>query len=157
MLNKYFSSNATNKIDAKGRVSIPANFRKVLEADAQPGLVLIPRLYGEPCIEGLSVGQHLALAARVERMNPGNPKARAMRHKIFGQAHHIPIEDTGRIVLTKDLRDILGSPDDVLFVGLGRSFQMWNPAVYASHQEEMESLSADSFELIPWTDDEDGA
>jgi MraZ protein len=151
MLNRYFTSSSTNKIDAKGRVSIPVPFRKVLETEAQPGLVLIPKLYGEPCIDGLGAARYARIAAAIDRMSPFDPKARALRQKYFGLAFPTPIEEaTGRIGLAKEVRDVLGDTEELLFVGLGESFQIWNPATFAAHQSTIDTLAAEAFPLLPW-------
>lgn len=147
---QIFSSNSTHKIDAKGRVSIPASFRKVLDAEPQPGVVLIPRLHGEPAIEGLGYGQFHQMAAALGALNPLERATKALKNKLLGQARHIQLEDTGRIVLGRDLIEMLGNPDTVLFVGLGQSFQIWNPDTYAAAQAEFDQIAYDNYDKVPW-------
>ena len=147
---QIFSSNSTHKLDAKGRVSIPASFRKVLDAEAQPGVVLIPRLHGEPAIEGLGYGQFHQMAAALNALNPLERSTKALKNKLLGQARHVQLEETGRIVLGRDLIEMLGSPENVLFVGLGQSFQIWNPDTYAAVQEEFDQIAYDNYDKVPW-------
>lgn len=147
---RFFSSNSTHKIDAKGRVSIPANFRKVLERDHGAEVVLIPQMKNEPAIEGLSLGRFEELAEALDQMNPLDPAAIALSNKLLGQARHIQLEDTGRIVLSADLRAAAGLTDQALFVGLGRSFQIWNPSTYAARQERMAAFAMQNFHRLPW-------
>lgn len=146
---KYFSSSSTHKIDAKGRVSIPASFRKVLEAEEDPTVVLIPRMHGEPAIEGLTVSYFNEIQARLDALNPLLPTTRALKRKLIAPARHQPLEDTGRIALGRDLIEIIDRPDQALFVGMGRTFQIWNPEVYAAMDAEMDELALQSFHLLP--------
>ena len=67
---KFFSSSATNKVDAKGRVSIPAPFRKVLGMEDSPLLFLMPEVRGKPAIEGFGQSHFEKLADSLEKMNP---------------------------------------------------------------------------------------
>jgi MraZ protein len=150
MLLQYFSGSSTHKVDAKGRVSIPAGFRKVLDAEQQPGVVLIPGLRLKPAIEGFGYGFFEKMAKALDRMNPLAPATIALANKLMGQARHIQLEDTGRIVLPQDLREMLGNPGEALFVGMGRTFQLWNPAQHAARQPEMESMFNEHFDDFAW-------
>lgn len=158
MLNRYFTSSSTNKIDAKGRVSIPLPFRKVLEGEAQPGIVLIPELYSEPCVDVLTAARYTRIAGAIDRMSPFDPKARALRQKYFGKAFPMQIEEaTGRISLPEQVLAVLAGADELLFVGLGESFQIWSPAVFAGHQSTIDALAAEAFPLLPWDSPAGGA
>ncbi len=147
---RFFSSNSTHKIDGKGRVSIPAPFRKVLEKEDQQGVVLVPRLRGEPAIEGLGYGRFEQMAEALDAMNPLDPAAIALSNKLMGQARHIQLDETGRIVLGEDLRRAAGLSDQALFVGLGKTFQVWNPEAYAARQEAMDAFAMENFHRLPW-------
>jgi MraZ protein len=147
---RFFSSSSLHKVDEKGRVSIPATFRKVIEADPNPALLLIPRMRDEPCIEGLGNARFEALAEALDQMNPLDPVAIALSNKLMGQARQIPIEDTGRIVLPRELRKDAEIGAEALFVGLGKSFQIWNPQLYEARKAQMEQVARDNFARLPW-------
>jgi MraZ protein len=148
---RFFSSTTVNKIDDKGRVSIPAAFRKVLDAETQPGLWLIPGLRDEPAIEGLGSTRFEALAEAIDAMNPLDPAAIALSNKVMGKARHLLLEDnTGRIVLPRDFRQIAGIEGEALFVGLGKTFQIWNPEAYAARQADLDRLASENFARLPW-------
>ena len=147
---KFFSSNSTHKIDSKGRVSIPANFRKVLDLEAQPGVVLIPGIRGEAAIEGFGYGRFEELVEAIDEMNPLAEQTIAFGRVVMGEARHIQLDENGRIVLGADLRDFAGLEDQALFVGVGRSFQIWNPETYAAGQDAMREKAHANFHLLPW-------
>ena len=150
MLQRYFSGSSTHKIDAKGRLSIPAPYRKVLDGESQPGVVLIPGLRLKPAIEGFGYGFFEQMAQTLDRMNPLAPATIALANRLMGQARHIQLEDTGRIVLPQDLREMLGNPGEALFVGMGRTFQIWNPEHYAARQAEMDTMFNEHFDDFAW-------
>jgi MraZ protein len=74
----------------------------------------------------------------------------ALSNKLMGQARQIPIEDVGRIVLPRDLRKEAEIGGEALFVGLGKSFQIWNPQLYEARKAEMAQVARDNFARLPW-------
>lgn len=146
---RFFSSTTKNRIDGKGRVSIPAPFRKVLERETQSGVVLIPRMVGDPAIDCLGMTRFEEMADAIDDMAPLDPVTIALSNKIIGQARQVQIDDTGRIVLPPDLRkafDLDG--EEALFVGLGKSFQIWNPDAYAARQDGYDALAMANFDKL---------
>jgi len=127
-----FVSTFANKIDAKGRVSVPASFRAVLERDGYtPG---IPGgIYCYPSLDApaLDAGGQ-SLAKTIDRLLDGLPDYSDERDELsvalYGDVHIIAIDQDGRIVLPEALRAHAGLSTHVAFVGLGTKFQMWEPA-----------------------------
>jgi len=129
-----FVSTFTNKIDAKGRLSIPAPFRAVLERDRYTGAAG-PGLYCYPSLDApaLDAGGE-RLAQKIDGLLGGLPDYSDERDELavalYGEAQFIAIDADGRIVLPKDLRALIGLSDgiaEVAFVGLGDKFQLWAP------------------------------
>ncbi|PKP63199.1 MAG: hypothetical protein CVT86_05850 [Alphaproteobacteria bacterium HGW-Alphaproteobacteria-8] len=146
---RFFSSTTKNRIDAKGRVSIPAAFRKVLERESEPGVVLIPRMVGDPAIDCLGMTRFEEMADAIDDMAPLDPVTIALSNKIIGQARQVQIDDTGRIVLPPDLRktfDLTG--EEALFVGLGKTFQIWSPDAYTARQDGYDALAMANFDKL---------
>lgn len=147
---KFFSSSSTHKIDGKGRTSIPAAFRKVLEQEAQPGVVLIPDIRGDPAIEGFGYSRFEELVEALDRMPIMEEDTVALSHVLLGDAKHIQLDENGRIVLGADVKDWAGLTDSALFVGLGKRFQIWNPETYAAMKPELQTRARASISRIPW-------
>jgi MraZ protein len=129
-----FVSTFTNKIDAKGRLSIPASFRAVLERDRYTGAAG-PGLYCYPSLDApaLDAGGE-RLAQKIDGLLGGLPDYSDERDELavalYGEAQFIAIDADGRIVLPKELRARIGLPEgvaEVAFVGLGDKFQFWSP------------------------------
>jgi MraZ protein len=147
---KFFSSSATNKVDAKGRVSIPAPFRKVLQGEGSSVLVLVPEITGRPVVEGFGEAHFAKLAASLEEMNPYSPEYDALANVVFGAAHQLPLDDTGRIILPQEFRDLTGITDMAQFVGRANTFQIWNPETYQAGMAEMRETARANVHKLPW-------
>ena len=124
-----FVSTFINKIDAKGRVSVPAPFRAVLERDgyAGGGIYCYPSLDAPALDAG---GQRLA--DNIDRLLDGLPDYSDERDELsvalYGDVQIVTIDQDGRIVLPELLRAHASLSTHVTFVGLGAKFQMWEPA-----------------------------
>jgi MraZ protein len=130
-----FVSTFINKIDAKGRVSVPASFRAIIERDgyAGGGIYCYPSLDAPALDAG---GQRLA--DNIDRLLDGLPDYSDERDELsvalYGDVHTLAIDQDGRIVLPEALRAHAGLSTHVAFVGLGRKFQMWEPARFEARR-----------------------
>ncbi|MGY8963412.1 MAG: division/cell wall cluster transcriptional repressor MraZ [Rhodospirillales bacterium] len=133
---KSFIGTFVNKIDAKGRISVPAPFRAVLQTKSLSGVTCYPALTG-PCIEGCGLDR---IEAMVEKL-PDEPipsvDEDAIAHLIFASARDLPFDGGGRIVLPTDFLKKASLSDHGAFVGKGRTFQIWNPSALEIAQAEM--------------------
>ncbi len=133
---KSFIGTFVNKIDAKGRISVPAPFRAVLQTKSLSGVTCYPALTG-PCIEGCGLDR---IEAMVETL-PDDPipsvDEDAIAHLIFASARDLPFDGGGRIVLPADFLKKADLTDQGAFVGKGRTFQIWNPTALEAVQAEM--------------------
>lgn len=149
-MRKFFSSNATNKVDGKGRVSIPAPFRKVLQGEETPVLFLMPEARGRPAIEGFGETHFANLAEALQQLNPLSPEFDALTDILAGEAHQLPLDETGRIVLPRELREQAGIGDEAFFIGRINTFQIWNPATYQAGRAEKRETATAHFHKLPW-------
>lgn len=148
---KFFSSSATNKVDGKGRVSIPAPFRKVLQSEESPILFLMPELLGEPTIVGFGQSHFENLARSLTKMNPFSTEYRALANSVGGKAHQIPLDETGRIVLPKELRALAGIDDEAYFIGTLNTFQIWRPETFAAGEAAMLEIARANVDKLDWS------
>lgn len=147
---KFFSSTATNRVDAKGRVSIPAPFRKVLAAENSPLLFLRPEVRGRPAIEGFGEAYFEELARQLEQLSPVSDEYEALADLMVSRTWQLPLDETGRIVLPAPLREAAGIKDEALFVGRIRTFQIWNPETYRALEAELRDTARANFHKLPW-------
>lgn len=124
----------TNKLDAKGRVSIPAPFRTVLARDGYDGLYCFP----SPHSAAIDAGGNILLSqitSRLSGLDPLSEEYNMMSIAYFGSSETLKIDSGGRIMLSPNLRDVTGITDTVVFVGLNDKFQIWEPGRYAAYSE----------------------
>lgn len=126
---KHFTGTHDHRMDDKGRVSLPTEFRRVLDAVESPNvLYLIPDLTQQDCLACLSTAGYEKLIARFNETEYTDPEDAARDElKIFGHATQIQIDPTGRIVITKALRDTYRLEKAIRFVGAGWRFEIWRP------------------------------
>ena len=129
-----FVSTITNKIDAKGRVSVPAAFRAVLERDGYAGGIYCYPSLDAPALD--AGGQ--SLAQKIDGLLAGLPEYSDERDELsvalYGDVQILSIDQDGRIVLPEALRAHAGIATHITFVGLGHKFQMWEPARFEARR-----------------------
>lgn len=123
-----FLGTHTNRLDAKGRVSIPAPFRAALrgEAGGNASLVLRPS-HKHPCVEGWPDAVFQALAKPLDALDMFSEAHDDMAAALYADAYPLEADKEGRIVLPEALVAHANLADAVVFMGLGKTFQIWEP------------------------------
>jgi len=137
-----FVSTFTNRLDSKGRVSIPAAFRAVLTRDGFDGLYCCPTLDGVAVDAG---GNRLldAIRERLSRHERFSPEHDDLSTTFMAQSERLGIDGEGRIILSETFKDMAGITDRVTFVGQGYKFQIWEPERFLAYREKaMERVRA---------------
>lgn len=137
-----FTGHVVNKVDRKGRVSVPAPFRSELAGQSFHGIVAFPAPDGLPAIEGAGIELLQQLSARFSNANPFAPSFRNARMAIFSNVDQIAFDGEGRVVLTPRLIEHAGLTDRAAFVGLGDTFQIWQPERFEDAQKEAMAQAA---------------
>lgn len=130
-----FLSSYENRLDTKGRISVPASFRASVSNDRFAGVVLY-RSFTANCIEGLSMTRMEQLAQATDKMGVFDSGLDDLSAMLFADARPLSFDVTGRIVIPEDLLKHAGITDKALFVGRGNSFQIWNPEAFRKAQEQ---------------------
>ena len=121
-----FLDTVYNKVDTKGRVSLPADYRSIVK-DLNSEIVCY-RSLSAPCIEGCVEDLLEKLAAEIETSTDFFSQTQDdLTNLIFGDAKRFSFDSTGRIVLSEKLLQHAQITDTAVFVGKGRKFQIWNP------------------------------
>ncbi|MEW9804902.1 division/cell wall cluster transcriptional repressor MraZ [Mesorhizobium marinum] len=130
-MNRFLSS-AVNKIDAKGRVSVPAHFRAVVQSRGYSELYAIRQLD----VPALDVGGLDLLdryEARIDLEDPFMQTADDMSFFVHGDGAFLKLDQDGRITMTDFIREHTGITTEAAFVGRGNFFQIWEPGKLAAH------------------------
>ncbi|MBQ8871092.1 MAG: division/cell wall cluster transcriptional repressor MraZ [Alphaproteobacteria bacterium] len=121
-----FLDTVYNKVDNKGRVSLPADYRSIVkELNSE---IVCYRSLTAPCIEGCVEDLLEKLAVEIETSTDFFSQAQDdLTNLIFGDAKRFTFDSTGRIVLSEKLLKHADITDVAVFVGKGRKFQIWSP------------------------------
>jgi MraZ protein len=133
-----FVSNYTNRLDAKGRVSIPAPFRAVLARDGFEGLYIHPSLDQD----ALDCGGHALLREihdLLGSLSPYSEERDLLSTALLGTSEILKVDPEGRVSLTESLKANAAITTEVAFVGHGHKFQIWEPSRFRAHLDEAKS------------------
>ncbi|MDZ5698154.1 MULTISPECIES: division/cell wall cluster transcriptional repressor MraZ [Phyllobacteriaceae] len=131
-----FLSNAVNRIDSKGRVSVPAHFRSVVQRRGFSDLYALRALD----VPAMDVGGPDLLDRYEQRIAVEDPflqTADDMSFFVHGDGSFLKLDQDGRITISDFVREHTGITSQVAFVGRGLFFQMWEPERLRVHGEEV--------------------
>ena len=125
----HFLGTHANRVDAKGRVSIPAPFRTALRLLCPEGEVslVLRNSHNHACIEGWPTRYFQELGTPLQLLDVFGADQDDMAVSIYADAHSVESDKEGRIVLPGGLLQHASLSDMVVFMGLGRIFQIWEP------------------------------
>ncbi|PCI86781.1 MAG: division/cell wall cluster transcriptional repressor MraZ [Hyphomicrobiales bacterium] len=134
-----FVSSFQNKIDKKGRVSVPAAFRTILDRDVQADGV--HQVFCYPAIEAPAVEcGGVPLLSKIyqllEDLPPYSEERDVLSTALFGGSLQLKIDSDGRIIIPDEMREHANLTDYVTFVGMGDKFRIWSPELFASYMAE---------------------
>ncbi|MCK8484787.1 division/cell wall cluster transcriptional repressor MraZ [Aliiroseovarius sp. S2029] len=145
---RRFRGESHHKVDAKGRVSIPALFRRVLEAGdpdwtegLNPNLVIV---YGDKrrnFLECYTIEAIDEVDQQIADLPRGSVERRALERMFNGQSLPTTVDETGRLVLPAKLRQKIGLENEAFFIATGDTFQIWKPETY----ENVEMAKAEAW------------
>jgi MraZ protein len=131
-----FLSTFVNKVDRKGRVSVPATFRAALAGQRFPGIVAFPSLHFD-ALECCGIDRMEEMSTRHEQVAQLDDYANLST--IFAGSHQLAFDSEGRIILSAKLAEHTGIeiPGIAAFVGQGRMFQIWEPERFEAHDAQL--------------------
>tara|TARA_B100000161_G_scaffold217458_1_gene162465 strand:- start:206 stop:652 length:447 start_codon:yes stop_codon:yes gene_type:complete len=121
-----FLSSFENKIDKKGRVSVPASFRSYLNSLGYNGFIGYPS-FNSPALEGCSQDRIEKLSNTIDSLNPFEEKRDYFATSVLSESENLQFDPEGRVSITQKLLDHAKIKNSILFVGLGKTFQIWEP------------------------------
>ncbi|HTP92154.1 MAG TPA: division/cell wall cluster transcriptional repressor MraZ [Xanthobacteraceae bacterium] len=130
-----FVSHYMLRLDAKGRVSVPAAFRAVLARDGFDGLYCHPAL-DRPALDAGGNALLAEIDALVAGFSPYSDQREQFSLSLYGSSETLKIDAEGRVTLTETLKAHAGISDAVAFVGLGHKFRIWEPGRFRAELAE---------------------
>lgn len=120
-----FLSKYVNTLDKKQRVSVPAQFRAILN-DKEFKSVVVYQSIRNKCIEACGIDRIHKLHEMISNLDPYTEERDAFETIIFGGSSQLPFDTEGRINLPEELIEYAGLKSQICFVGKGEIFEIWN-------------------------------
>ena len=143
-----FLSTFVNKVDKKGRVSVPATFRATLSQLPFQGIVAY-RSFTTSCIEGCGIDFMERLSDSAQEFDAFSLEQENITSLIFADARQLAWDPEGRIMLPEDLIAHAGISEACAFVGKGKTFQVWEPEAYKAAEAEIRARALQNRPTLP--------
>ncbi len=135
-----FLSTYINKIDKKGRVSVPAAYRTVTAKENFHGIIAYPSFVHE-CIEACGISRIEKISEAIDTMDPYSEDRDAFAAAILGEAQQLGFDNEGRVTLSEQLIEKAKLKDQAIFVGKGQTFEIWNPDNYNKYARNARDIA----------------
>lgn len=135
-----FVSSFQNRIDKKGRVSVPASFRAILAksdtAGDTPSQLFCYSAIDVNAIEAGGTPLVSKIYQLLEDLPPYSEERDILSSALFGASINLKIDSDGRIIVPQELRDYAKIEDYVTFVGMGDKFRIWSPELFETYMQD---------------------
>jgi len=124
-----FLSTYENKLDKKGRVSVPASFRSYLSNLGYNGIICYPS-FNNQSIEAWPQDRIEKISNTIDSLSPFEEKRDFFATSILSESINLQFDSEGRILLTQKLLKHSKIKNSMVFVGQGKTFQIWEPMIF---------------------------
>ena len=124
-----FLSTYENKLDKKGRVSVPSSFRSYLSNLGYNGIICYPS-FNHQSIEAWPQERIEKISSAIETLSPFEDKRDFFATSILSESISLQFDSEGRISLTPKLLKHAKIKNSMIFVGQGKTFQIWEPSLF---------------------------
>ena len=124
-----FLSTYQNKLDKKGRVSVPSSFRSYLSNLGYNGIICYPS-FNHQSIEAWPQERIEKISSAIDTLNPFEDKRDFFATSILSESISLQFDSEGRISLTPKLLKHAKIKNSMVFVGQGKTFQIWEPSLF---------------------------
>jgi MraZ protein len=125
-------------VDEKGRLTIPARFRELLDGGAYVTQGL------DQCLVVMTSASFARTMSDLGAMNMADPNARLLRRVILSNAYPIEVDKAGRVLLPQQLREFAGLGTDAIVAGQGDYFEVWSPTAWNDQMKQMQDTQANN-------------
>ena len=144
-----FLSTFENKLDKKGRVSVPATFRSYLSTLGYNGIICYPS-FNHNCLEAWSQDRIEKITNAIDNLNPFEEKKDYFATSILSESVNLQFDSEGRILLTSKLLKHAKIQNSIVFVGLGKTFQIWEPILHEKFKVKAKKKSNINRSSLKW-------
>ena len=144
-----FLSSFENKIDKKGRVSVPANFRSHLNSLGYNGFISYPS-FNHNALEACTQDRIEKLSNAIDSLNPFEEKRDYFATAVLSESSNLVFDTEGRVQFSKKILNFAKIKTDILFVGLGKTFQVWDPKNFEKFKSFARKKALQSRSTLKW-------
>nr|WP_321248161.1 division/cell wall cluster transcriptional repressor MraZ [uncultured Psychroserpens sp.] len=143
------------KVDAKGRLMLPAAIKKQLLPILQNGFVL-KRAVFQPCLELYPMSEWDILMQKVNKLNRFKKKNNDFIRRFTAGLKQVEVDSAGRLLIPKDLVTFSGITKDIVVSSAINIIEIWDKDNYEKAIDDATGDFADLAEEVMGQDDEDG-
>jgi MraZ protein len=145
-----FLSTFTNKIDSKGRVSVPVQFRSSLVNKEFSGVVVYESFVND-CIEGCNIERIRQISESIDNLDPFSQDRDVLATALLGGSSQLSIDADGRVIIPENMLKKAGIKDAAVFVGKGVTFEIWQPKKFEDYMMKSRNEAKDKLNLVRLT------
>jgi MraZ protein len=142
-----FLSTFTNKIDNKGRVSVPSQFRGSLVNQDFSGVVVYESFVND-CIEGCDIDRIRKISESIDNLDPFSQDRDALATALLGGSSQLSIDADGRVILPENLLKKAKIKNTAVFVGKGTTFEIWQPEKFEEYMIKAKKDARGKLDLV---------
>ena len=142
-LMSIFLSTFTNKIDKKGRVSIPSSYRVILAAENFSGVIAYPSFVNK-CVEACGMKRIEKISESIDQMDPFSNERDSFAASVLGGSEQLSMDKEGRITLSENLIDVAELSDKAVFIGKGQTFEIWNESNFKEYSANARKVAKEN-------------
>ena len=146
-----FLSSYEKKIDKKGRVSVQATFRSHLNTLGYNGFISYPS-FSHSALEGCSQDRIEKLSNAIDSLNPIEEKRDFFATSVLSESENLQFDTEGRISLSEKLLNHAKIKNNILFVGLGKTLQIWEPKNFEKFKDVARKKAFQNRSKLKWED-----
>ena len=144
-----FLASYENKLDKKGRVSVPASYRSYLSNLGYNGVICYPS-FNHQSIEAWPQDRIEKISNTIDNLNPFEEKRDFFATSILSDSENLQFDTEGRVSLSNKLLKHAKISNNVLFVGLGKTFQIWEPKNFEKFKIEARKKAYQNRSNLKW-------
>ena len=150
-----FLSSYENKLDKKGRVSVPATFRSHLSSLGYNSFISYPS-FNHSALEACSQDRIEKLSQTIDSLNPFEEKRDYFATSVLSESINLQFDTEGRVSFTEKLLDHAKIKNNILFVGLGKTFQIWEPKIFEKFKIIARKKAYQNRSNLKWNNNQNG-
>ena len=144
-----FLSTYENRLDKKGRVSVPASFRSYLSSMGYNGVICYPS-FNNPSIEACPQNRIEKLSDSIDSLNPFEEKRDIFATSVLADSVNLQFDSEGRISIPSKLLEHAKIKQTMLFVGQGKTFQIWESKLFEKFKSQARKKANLSRASLKW-------